>query len=183
MGASAGNINEINIIYKIKKYYPWENEIKLFGSEFVKNNKDICKMIIDNKVYNIERFYNVKNYSNNILKIILKGINNITNISYMFYECLLLSSLPDISTWNTNNITDMKYMFYECISLLSLPDISKWNTNNVTNMKSMFDSCSSLTSLPDISKWNIKNLKYHERMFMRCSSSLQIPRLNDCLIF
>ena len=41
MGASAGNINEINIIYKIKKYYPWENEIKLFGSEFVKNNKKV----------------------------------------------------------------------------------------------------------------------------------------------
>ena len=32
----------------------------------------------------------------------------------MFYGCSSLSSLPDISNWNTNNVTDMNYMFYEC---------------------------------------------------------------------
>ena len=61
-------------------------------------------------------------------------------MSYMFSWCVQLSSLPDISIWNTNNVTDMSYMFYECIQLSSLPDISKWNTNNVINMKGMF-SC------------------------------------------
>ena len=30
----------------------------------------------------------------------------------------------------------MSCMFYGCSSLSSLPDISKWNTNNVTNIKS-----------------------------------------------
>ena len=39
---------------------------------------------------------------------------------------------------NTNNVTDMSYMFYECSSLSSLPDISEWNTINVTNMSFMF---------------------------------------------
>jgi len=38
----------------------------------------------------------------------------------------------------------MSYMFYDCSSLQSLPDISKWNTENVTDMSCMFDSCSSL---------------------------------------
>jgi len=38
-------ITEIIIIYKIN--YEWE--IKIFGYEFVKNNKNLCKMIIDNK--------------------------------------------------------------------------------------------------------------------------------------
>ena len=87
---SEKDISEINIIYDINN----QNKIRIFGSNFVKNNKNICKMIIDNKKYNIKRIYNVKNYKNNILKIKLKGINNITNMSYMFYECSSLSFLP-----------------------------------------------------------------------------------------
>ena len=103
-------------------------------------------MIIDNKEYEITYQYDVNNNKNK-LNIILKGINNITNMSYMFYECLSLSSLPDISKWDTNNVTDMSSMFYGCSSLSSLPDISKWNTNNITDMSCMFYKCSSLLSL------------------------------------
>ena len=46
----------------------------------------------------------------------------------------------------------MSYMFYGCKSLLSLPDISKWNTSSVDDMRRMFYGCKSLSSLPDISK-------------------------------
>ena len=49
----------------------------------------------------------------------------------MFYEYLSLSSLPDISKWNTNNVNNMSNLFYRCLSLSSLPDISKWNTNRI----------------------------------------------------
>ena len=59
----------------------------------------------------------------------------------------------------------MSFMFYECSSLSSLPDISKWNTNNVTNMISIFNRCSSLLSLPDISKWNTNSVRYMSGMF------------------
>ena len=104
--------------------------MKIFGSEFVKNNKNKCKMIIDDKEYEITEKCNIKkcnieNYTNNELKIKLKGIDNITNMSYMFDGCSSLLSLPDISKWNTNNVTNMNYMFYACESLSSLPDISK----------------------------------------------------------
>jgi len=108
-------------------------------------------MIIDNKEYKIAAQYKVKNYENNILKIKLKGINNITNISYMFSYCSSLISLPDISNWNTNYAISMNNMFDRCSSLISLPDISNWNTHNVYNMSNMFYKCSSLISLPDIS--------------------------------
>ena len=114
------DITEINIIYNIKN----KEYIRLFGAEFVENNKNICKMIIDNKVYEIKKDYNVKIYNNNKLEIKLKGVNNITNMSYMFSECSSLSSLPDISKWNTNNVINMSFMFSECKSLSSLPDIS-----------------------------------------------------------
>ena len=145
-------ISEINIIYEIKGKY-----INIFGSQFVTNNKNKCKMEIDNKEYEITDKYEVNKYSDEILSIKLKGLDKITNMSYMFCECSSLSSLSDVSKWNTNNVTDMSYMFNNCSSLLSLPDITKWNTNNVTDMSYMFFRCSSLLSLPDISKWNTNN--------------------------
>ena len=35
---------------------------------------------------------------------------------------------------NTSNVINMRSMFEYYSSLTSLPDISKWNTNNVTDM-------------------------------------------------
>ena len=78
-------------------------------------------MIIDNKKYEITEKYNIKN-NNNKLIIKLKGICNVTNMSYMFNGCPSLISLSDISKWNMNNATDMSYMFNGCLSLISLPD-------------------------------------------------------------
>ena len=36
------------------------NIIRIFGPRFVENNKNICKMIIDNKEYEITEKYKVK---------------------------------------------------------------------------------------------------------------------------
>ena len=94
------DISEINIIYDINKKSKAtciesdKDAINIFGDEFVKNNKNICKMIIDNEEYEIkEKHYY---YNKNNLNIKLKGINNITNMSHMFYGCSSLLSLPDI---------------------------------------------------------------------------------------
>ena len=118
-------ISEINIIYDINDH----KNITIFGYNFVKNNKNICKMIIDNKGYDIEEEYKVKSNKSNKLKIKLKGIEKVTNMSSIFSRCSLLSSLPDFSKWNTNKVTNMSGMFCGCLSLSSLPDISNWNTN------------------------------------------------------
>ena len=58
----------------------------------------------------------------------------------------------DISEWNINKVTDISYLFYNCESLTSLPDISEWITNNITDISYLFYNCESLTSLPDISE-------------------------------
>ena len=57
----------------------------------------------------------------------------------MFEGCSSLSSLPDISKWNTNNVTNIIGMFNRCSSLSSLDDISKWNTNNVMRLPNSFE--------------------------------------------
>ena len=38
-------------------------------------------------------------------------------MSFMFDNCTSLLSLPDISEWNTKNVTNMSYMFYNCNKL------------------------------------------------------------------
>ena len=96
---------EINIIYKITKN---DKNIKLFGKEFVENNKENCYLLINNKKCQICEIYNLDTKENKG-NLIIKLIEN-------------------------KNIRDMSSMFDGCSSLLSLPDISKLNTNNVTNM-------------------------------------------------
>ena len=164
--------DEIEIIYKPKD----KGKVRIFGFTFVKNNKGKCKIIYNNKEYELTEYFN--SIDNNIkkeIKIKLKGINNIIDMSYMFQNCKSLSSLPDISKLDTSNVINMRCMFDFCSSLSSLPDISKWNTSNVTDMKCMFYNCQSLISLPDISKWNTSNVADMRSMFRYCKESLNIP--------
>ena len=114
--------NEPIIKYKIGK----EDKIRIFGDEFVENNKDNFQMIINDKNYELDSFYKLKNEKENeILKIKLKQIKNATNLSSMFEECFTLTELHDMSKLDTNKVTDMSFMFNKCSILSSLPDISK----------------------------------------------------------
>ena len=96
----------------------------------------------------------------------------------MFYGCIHLKSLPDISQWNTSNVNDMEEMFSYCNLLKSLPDISKWNTSKVINMKNMFVGCNSLISFPDISKWNTSNVQNMNGLFAGCKSLILLPDIS-----
>ena len=53
-------------------------------------------MIVDKKDYELKEKYNIKSSNNNKLNINLKGIDNVTYMNCMFYECSSLSSLSDI---------------------------------------------------------------------------------------
>ena len=170
------NIDEINIIYNTRG----SKEIRLFGVKFVDRYKKCCKLIIGGKDIELKDKYSFGLFSNKKekLEIKLKGITNITNMSYMFYNCSSLQSLPDISKWNTSNVNNMRSMFNSCFSLQPLPDISKWNTSNVNNMSHMFSSCLHLQSLPDISKWNTTNTTDMREIFSYCSSLQSLPDIS-----
>ena len=53
---SEQEVSEINIIYDINE----ENNITIFGEKFVENNKNICKIIIDNMECEITENYKIK---------------------------------------------------------------------------------------------------------------------------
>ena len=38
-----------------------------------------------------------------------------------------LKSLPNIPKWNINNIKNMSTLFFLCLTLTSSPEITKWN--------------------------------------------------------
>ena len=196
------NKNEIDLIYNIPNN---AKDIKIFGEGFVETNKDLCKIIYNNKEYDLSIKFDCKDIKENLLKIKLKGINNVTILDSMFEGCSQLSNLsnfsnmdtsyailmnnlfknckclelPDISNWNTHKVFQMIDMFSGCSSLKSLPDISNWNTSNVFQMNHMFSGSSSLISLPDISKWNTNNVGVMSYMFSGCSSLISLPDISD----
>ena len=131
-----GKEYKINGKYKIKHYNNNKLEMKLKGVNNITNmdcmfdgSSSLLSLPYISLV-NIHHYYHYLIFKNEILIML--------DMRLIFYGCSSLSSLPDISKWNTNNAIYMRYMFYGCSLLSSLPDISKWNTNNVSEMQSMF---------------------------------------------
>ena len=165
--------DEIKIIYKVGD----EDRIKIFGEIFVKNNRNICKIVYNGKEEEIKEYIE-KPIENDLLEIKLKGLKKLLSFEKMFDNCTLLIKLPDISNLNTIKIRNMSYLFSQCHSLKSLPDISKWDTSNVVNMKGLFSGCISLSSLPDISNWNIINVENISGIFDSCTSLTSLPDIS-----
>ena len=148
------NSKDITIYEKefIFEYYDDENKFSSNTLYETLSNIDIAPdyseiSIKENsfELSTIKDFYNdLKNI--NIIK------DNQLNLTAIFYNCISLKTLPDLSCWNQYNIIGITRAFQNCSSLISLPDISNWNINNVIYMDKVFYNCSSLLSLPDISK-------------------------------
>ena len=192
------------IKYKINE---GDKKIRIFSQNFVLNNWDNCKIICDEKEYELTEYFDLENYSKNkkFLEIKLKLHRDMKDISFMFSDCKQLISISKLISWNTDNIISMKGMFAGCSSLISLPDlsliktnkvknfrgifagceslvsltnISKWNTDNVTDMQYLFNNCYSLKTLPDISKWNTSNVTDMRFMFCNCRSLIGLPDIS-----
>ena len=85
---------------------------------------------------------NCRNYN----LIDLNGIEEFTNLKYLYCHDNQLKSLPDLS-----NLTSLEYLSCSNNQLTSLPDLS-----NLTNLKYLSCYDNQLTSLPDLS--NLTNL-------------------------
>ena len=170
--------NEIELFYNINNEDKIEGKINIFGQKFVNNNINKCKLLFQNRQYNLMENFDIKNLNVHVLELKLIGFESITNMSHIFDNCNSLSPLSNISDLNTKNINDMSYIFNGCSSLKALPDISKWNTEKVENMSGMFYGCSSLESLPDISNWNTKKVINMNGMFYNCSLLKTLPDIS-----
>ena len=167
------------IILEYKKGSIKDKIIKIFGEKFVSNNSSNCSIKFDDKTLELkEKLELPKNYKNEENIKIKLIANNLTDMSYMFHDCTILTSIGNNSTLDTSNVNNMSYMFYNCISLTNLSCISKWVTSNVTDISHMFYSCSSLKKLPDISKWDTAKVTTLDYLFYYCNYLTSLPDIS-----
>ena len=77
----------------------------------------------------------------------------------MFCNCLSLSSLPDISKWNTDNVNDMNGMLDNCILLLNISNLSiLWKVGD----DYFFDNYFNYDDLFNVKDFNI--LKFQKKI-------------------
>ena len=93
---SIKNFNDIEITYKL--YKGLDNTTKIFGKHFVNNNTNKCKIIYNNKKYELtEYFGDYFNQNNeNEIRLILRMTIDVFDMSYMFYDCRSLISISDL---------------------------------------------------------------------------------------
>ena len=198
-------LSEMSINFNVPKK---SDKIKIFGKEFIKNNKNL-KIKIEEQEKEINEFAEINESIRNKgeLNVILRDINkitnmshlfsccrllkeikeikyfdsqNITNISNIFNDCLSLESIHrDISQWDTSQITDMSFMFRNCSLLKNLPDLSEWKTCEVTNMEGIFSGCKSLIKIKGIQKWETDKVTNMKRIFSGCSSLTELPDISN----
>ena len=89
------------MVYKLDKNK--EKKLRLFGKSFVQRNKLNCKMIYNNRIYEINEFFEDinKDYEDkDCLSIKLRINSNIINAKLMFEGCNSLLSLSNINPSN-----------------------------------------------------------------------------------
>ena len=78
--------NMINLIYLAEK----GGDEKIFGYEFVENNRDNIDLIINSNKTNLIDTYNLKK-GENIVTLIIE--NKLIDLSYMFLDCFSLKNV------------------------------------------------------------------------------------------
>ena len=183
----------IEIIYKPNEKN--EDKVRIFGENFINNNKQKCSIIYNEKEYQLKEYFEEIDDSYNhkdqiILK--LKIISQIMDISYMFYECNTLFSFSDILFFNNDNSKDT-------ISESNTLDIMNIN-NNSDNFDIYHQNDTSFLSqkISTISKKSntnftdyiylddnllpskiISNINNMNSMFYRCNSLKSLPDISN----
>ena len=160
--------NEITL-----KYRNVYSQIKIFGCRFVEKNKDKCKIIYMGKEQELSPYLEIKDKID-IIEIKLKINECLHDMSYMFYGCTDLISIPDAWKLDIKEVKSMNEMFCGCISLKDLTDIHKWNINvDKINVAFIFFCCSSLESLSEDNEWYANLLKYQRKGLFRTKFSYE----------
>ena len=154
-----------NAKYEMSITYKNDEKINLFGEVFIKNNKDNCFLLYNDKIIELCEVYNF-NKKEKSITVKLVEEKEIENMSYMFFNCLSLLSV-DMTKWNLDKVLNVNYMFLGCSSLYNLCGISKWDTTKVNSMDYMFLGCQKLKPFPNISKNNVKNEQKKNEMLIR----------------
>ena len=170
------------------KYKTNNKTLRLFGKQFVENNINNCKLIINNEEQELKEFLLINVHRQKKPKKkdeqnpgILKVKKNISKSDFTLINKKTKRYEEDdeleIQLIGAEKITDMSYMFSKCSSLISL-DISNWKTSNIENMRFMFNHCN-FSSLPnEISNIDTSKVNNMSSIFNKCGSLLTLPDIS-----
>ncbi len=91
------------------------------------------------KIINVEQWGNIQWAS------MRQAFNDCGNLD------ITATDIPDLS-----EVTDMHYMFFNCIKLVGNPTINNWDVSHVTNLMGTFNTC--LLFNQPIGNWNTSNV-------------------------
>lgn len=141
------NINsELSTLAPMFNFTPQNEQVsKLFSTTpFTQSEPNIINLenYIDDKKIPLKFRVNVKHSCESTLK---KLLDYAGSCYYMFYYNNRLIDLTGYIQYDdTENVTDMSYMFYGCSKLETIPQL---NTRNVYIMSKMFYNCEKLTKI------------------------------------
>ena len=69
------------------------DSIRILGHQFIINNNNKVKLIINNKKYNLKEFINAQVFKNNEIKLNMIIYNQFLNLSCMFQNCFKLKKI------------------------------------------------------------------------------------------
>ena len=136
------------------------DDIRILGPNFVKNNKNKAKLIINNKKNILKELVDIKVFPSDKIKIKLIFNKGITNISHMFENC---SKLIELSIYdNKININDEEQEYHKFIEYYNDSfDYSDDNNNNTQNnfyknlrTDNIYSNCSQISNGIDIGENN-----------------------------
>lgn len=149
------------------------SEIFIFGEVFVKNNKDKCHLIINEKDYELRTKYKFKTKGEQTITLVID--QEITNFSNMFYFGAALFSyhknnLIDASSLenlDTSKCENFSFMFCRCKKLQDFDFLLGWDVSNCKTFNDMFKWCD-FSGVNFLSKWNMKNAVELKYLFGGC---------------
>ena len=101
--------------------------------------------------------------------LLLLNTSSVTDMSYMFRNCINLQVIPLL---DTSSATDMDYMFDNCTNLQT---VSLLDTSNVTSMSGTFSNCTNLQTIPLL---NTSKVTQMSSTFSNCTNLQTVPLLD-----
>ena len=113
-------------------YKPKKGLTRIFGKPFVDNNKRVIKMIVNNKIIDLKTDISFNNIKKSTIKLIV--LENIYDLSFMFYNCISLKEISNSSKYmkvlsKENYIDKILKRKTKCIILKNNNNLETFNKN------------------------------------------------------
>ena len=105
-------------------------------------------------------------FNTDLIEVLGANASGVEKMTYMFNDCVLLSSVNLI---DTSTVTDMSHMFSRC---LNLKTVQLFDTSNVTSMSGMFNGNQDLIAVPNFDTNKVTDMSY---MLQSCKSLTSVP--------